>query len=185
MHASKPDTPDSPPRRSFFKKLTAGILGGIITIVPGLAGLMVFFDPLKRKSTASTGEVLVARLSAVPADGVPRRFSVIMDKVDAWNTYKDIPVGGVFLRRTEDGQVSALNSSCPHAGCSVAFGNDKNEFMCPCHDSSFAVDGAIANEGSPSPRGLDALEVEVRNENEIWVKFQNFQAGHKEKIPVT
>lgn len=146
---------------------------------------MVFFDPLKRKSTASKGEVLVARLSALPADGVPRRFSVIMDRVDAWNTYKNIPVGGVFLRRTENNQITALNAACPHAGCSVALAGDKKEFICPCHDSSFAEDGEIANAGSPSPRGLDALEVAVRNENEIWVKFQNFQAGHKEKIPVT
>ena len=90
----------------------------------------------------------------------------------------------MFLRRTKDGTVTALNAACPHAGCSVAFGGDNSEFICPCHDSSFAVDGEIANAGSPSPRGLDSLEVEVRNENEIWVKFQNFQAGHKEKIPV-
>ena len=37
---------------------------------------------------------------------------------------------------------------------------------------------------SPSPRGLDELEVEIRSDNEIWVKFQNFRAGEKEKIPV-
>jgi len=185
MYSSSTDNPGSPPRRSFLKKLFAGVLGGIITIVPGLAGLMVLFDPLKRKSAAGDGEVLVARLSALPADGVPRRFSVIMDKVDAWNTYQNIPVGGVFLRRSEDGRITALNAACPHAGCSVAFASDKDEFLCPCHDSAFAVDGEIAKAGSPSPRGLDSLDVEVRNENEIWVRFQNFQVGHKEKIPVT
>jgi hypothetical protein len=30
---------------------------------------------------------------------------------------------------------------------------------------------------------LDALDVELRGD-EVWVKFQNFQAGHAEKIPV-
>ena len=185
MHSPAAESPESPPRRSFFKKVAAGVLGGLITVIPGLAGLMVIFDPLKRKSTTGDSEVLVARLSALPADGVPRRFSVITDKVDAWNTYKNIPVGGVFLRRTEDGNVTALNAACPHAGCSVALGNDRKQFICPCHDSSFGIDGEIANAGSPSPRALDALEVEVRNDNEIWVKFLNFQAGHKEKIPVT
>ena len=91
MHATAPENPESPPRRSFLKKITAGILGGLISVVPGLAGLMVIFDPLKRKSTGGDNEVLVARLAALPDDGIPRRFSVIMDKVDAWNTYKDIP----------------------------------------------------------------------------------------------
>jgi hypothetical protein len=30
---------------------------------------------------------------------------------------------------------------------------------------------------------LDELEVEVRGEAEIWVKFQNFRAGVVEKTP--
>jgi hypothetical protein len=29
---------------------------------------------------------------------------------------------------------------------------------------------------------MDELEVEIRNETEIWVKFQNFRAGEAEKI---
>lgn len=184
MQPPSPEQPSSPPRRSFVKKVAAGIIGGLITLVPGLAGLMVIFDPVKRKSAVGTGEILVARLSALPADGVPRRFSVIMDRVDAWNTYKNVPVGGVFLRRTADNKVTALNASCPHAGCSVSFSGAEEKFVCPCHDSLFEQDGAIATESSPSPRGLDSLTAEVRNENEVWVKFENFQPGHKEKVPV-
>jgi len=184
MHSVSQEQPASPPRRNFVKKVAAAVVGGLITIVPGLAGLMVIFDPLKRKSAAGKGEILVTRLSALPADGVPRRFSVIMDRVDAWNTYKNVPVGGVFLRRTPDNEVSALNAACPHAGCSVRFSGDNKQFLCPCHDSSFSEDGLIADERSPSPRGLDSLATEVRNENEVWVTFQNFQPGHKEKIPV-
>jgi len=184
MHPVSPEQPSSPPRRSFVKKVAAGILGGLITIVPGLAGLMVLFDPLKRKSAAGQSDILVTRLSALPADGVPRRFSVIMDRVDAWNTYKNVPVGGVFLRRTADNKVTALNAACPHAGCSVRFSGEDKQFLCPCHDSSFLENGVIANENSPSPRALDSLTAEVRNDNEVWVNFQNFQPGHKEKIPV-
>ena len=160
------------------------MLGGLITIIPGLAGLMVIFDPVKRKSSGGRGEILVTRLSSLPADGVPRRFSVVMDRVDAWNTYKNVPVGGVFLRRTADDKVTALNAACPHAGCSVRFSGKDDEFLCPCHNSSFKEDGAIADANSPSPRGLDSLAAEVRNDNEVWVKFENFQPGHKEKIPV-
>ena len=184
MDSAHAEQPASPPRRSFVKKAAAVIVGGIITLVPGLAGVMVIFDPLKRKAAGSRDKILVTRLSALPADGVPRRFSVMMDHTDAWNTFKDVPVGGVFLRRTPDGKVTALNAACPHAGCSVRFATDDKQFECPCHLSSFKEDGSIAAKNSPSPRGLDSLSVEVRNDNEVWVAFQNFVPGHKEKIPV-
>lgn len=162
----------------------AGFLTAVLGAVPGLAGLMVLFDPLKRRQAAAGDALLVTRLASLPADGVPRRFQVFADRRDAWNTYKRIPVGAIFLRRAADGTVTALNAACPHAGCSVGYSSDNGSYICPCHDSMFTVEGTIANANSPSPRALDALEVEVRNENEVWVAFQNFQPGHKEKHPV-
>ncbi len=171
-------------RRDFLVKSAAVGLGAAAGIGPALAGLRVILDPLRRESGGSGAALLVARLGSLPADGVPRRFQVLADRVDAWNTYKNIPVGAVYLRRTADNKITALNASCPHAGCSVSFAGDKGQFICPCHDSLFTVEGGIANASSPSPRALDGLEVEVRNETEVWVKFRNFQPGHKEQIPV-
>jgi Rieske Fe-S protein len=66
----------------------------------------------------------------------------------------------------------------------VDYDLSRKGYHCPCHNSSFGVDGKIADPKSPSPRGLDELEVEIRGESEIWVKFQNFRAGGREKIPV-
>jgi menaquinol-cytochrome c reductase iron-sulfur subunit len=180
-----PTTVGTPPRRNFLKQFVTGVLGAVVGLVPGLAGLLVILDPLKRKSTASGDALLVTRFSGLPADGIPRRFQVFADRVDAWNTYKNIAVGAVYLRRGPDNQVTALNASCPHAGCSVSFVGERGHFLCPCHDSLFSVDGAIADPKSPSPRALDALEVEVRNNEEVWVKFRNFQPGHKAQLPVT
>jgi menaquinol-cytochrome c reductase iron-sulfur subunit len=175
-----PTTVGTPPRRNFLKQFVTGVLGAVVGLVPGLAGLLVILDPLKRKSTASGDALLVTRFN-----GIPRRFQVFADRVDAWNTYKNIAVGAVYLRRGPDNQVTALNASCPHAGCSVSFVGERGHFLCPCHDSLFSVDGAIADPKSPSPRALDALEVEVRNNEEVWVKFRNFQPGHKAQLPVT
>jgi len=177
-------SPSSPPRRNFLKQALTGILSVLVGLVPGLAALMVVFDPLKRRSAGTGDPLLVTRLGSLPADGVPRRFQVFADRQDAWNTYRNIPIGAVFLRRTTEGEVTALNAACPHAGCSVGFSSDNGRYLCPCHDSSFAVDGRIASERSPSPRALDTLEVEIRGDNEVWVRFLNFQPGHKEKTPV-
>lgn len=174
--------PQPEDRRSFITKAAAVVIGGIVAVVPPLAGVFVFLDPLRRKTEAG-GAVKVATLNSLPESGEPRKFSVLATKVDAWNRTPNVPVGAVYLQRLPGNKVRALNVVCPHAGCFVDYKGDKNNFHCPCHNSSFGLDGTILDPKSPSPRPLDALEVEVRG-NEVWVKFQNFRAGVHEKIPV-
>src|SRR5688572_18969575 len=183
MATPREQEPPANGRRGFIKRLLTGLTGAVLGIIPTVAGLTVLLDPLRRKSTAG-GPVKVASLDALPADGVPRQFPVFADRVDAWNKFSNVRIGAVYLRRTVEGKVEALNVVCPHAGCYVDFISEKGKFLCPCHDSLFAVDGKIADKSSPAARPLDSLEVELRNEQEIWVKFQNFEAGKAEKIPV-
>ena len=169
-------------RRGFLKKAAAVVLGGIATLVPFGAGLAVWLDPLRRKSAVGTS-VPVASLSALPEDGVPRKFPVISSRVDAWNKSAAAAVGAVYLRREKGKPVQAFNVACPHAGCFVDFVAARNGYLCPCHNSTFALDGLINDPDSPAPRGLDTLEVEVRKDGEIWVKFQEYRAGVVDKIP--
>jgi menaquinol-cytochrome c reductase iron-sulfur subunit len=172
-----------PERRDFLKKSAAIVLGAAGLAVPIGAGVATFLDPLRRQSEGG-GFLFVTSLNALRPDGVPRRFPVIADKADIWNKFPHVPIGAVYLRRTPDDKIEALNVICPHAGCPVEFRPSTNLFLCPCHDSSFQLNGAVANAGSPSPRGLDTLAVEVRHGREVWVKFQNFRAATPEKIPV-
>jgi len=196
LNSPKHNTPDKPKgapqpclgcdsgRRGFFKKSLTVVIGGVITVIPALAGLMVLLDPLRRKGGGAASPIKVTTLAALPDDGVPRKFSVLADKTDAWNKYRNVPIGAVYLRRTKDNKIEALNVVCPHAGCFVDFSGERDKFLCPCHNSSFTVDGKIADPKSPSPRALDTLPVEVRNTDEVWVTFQNFQAGRPDKVPV-
>jgi menaquinol-cytochrome c reductase iron-sulfur subunit len=177
--------PKDQPRRSFLKEALSVVIGGIVTLVPVTAGLVVCFDPLRKRSAAGAGGAIrVASLNALPNDGVPRKFPVIADKVDAWNKYPQVPVGAVYLRRTGDKTVEALNVVCPHAGGFVDYVPDAKCFVCPLHNSKFAVDGAISDPKSPSPRGMDPLQVEIRG-TEIFVIFKNYRAGVHERIPVS
>jgi menaquinol-cytochrome c reductase iron-sulfur subunit len=171
-------------RRGFFQRMLSILIGGIITVVPAAAGLMVLLDPLRRRTAGTGAAVRVTSLEALPQDGVPRKFPVIADRTDAWNKFLNVPVGAVYLRRTGDDKVEALNVVCPHAGCFVDFENANGRFHCPCHNSTFTVDGHIDSPSSPAPRGLDTLQVEVRKDGGVWVVFQNFKAGQKEKVPV-
>ncbi len=183
MATPREQEPPANGRRGFIKRLLAGVIGAVLGLVPALAGLTVLLDPLRRK-TAVDDAVQVTTLDALPDDGVPRKFPVLATRVDAWNTFSQVPIGAVYLRRLNDGKLQAFNVVCPHAGCFVDYLAAQGNFLCPCHNSAFSVDGHIADRSSPSPRGLDTLEVEVRNDREIWVKFRNFQAGRAEKVPV-
>jgi menaquinol-cytochrome c reductase iron-sulfur subunit len=179
----KTPVPSQPDRRNFIAKAASIVIGGIITVVPPLAGLLVALDPLRRKSETS-GAVLVGSLNALPENGEPRKFDVIATRVDAWNRTPNVAIGAVYLQRIGPAEVRALNTVCPHAGCAVAWRSAQNHYFCPCHNSSFATDGKVLDPKSPSPRALDDLEVEIRNGTEIWVKFQNFRKGVHQKIPV-
>lgn len=177
-----PETP-SHDRRQFLTQASAVVIGGACCLVPAAAGLLVALDPLRRKSEAG-GAVFVAALNSLPENGEPRKFPVLATRVDAWNRTPNVPIGAVYLQRFAGDKVRALNVVCPHAGCFVDFRARENHFHCPCHNSSFAVDGKILDPKSPSPRPLDELTVEIRNGSEVWVTFQNYRAGVHEKIPV-
>lgn len=176
------DLPSQPERRGFFKGICALVLGAAAGLVPFVAGLGVLFDPLRRKSQGGEA-ILVASLNALPDDGTPRKFSVVTDHTDGWNKFPHVPVGAVYLRRMGEKKVQAFNVVCPHAGCFVDYEPARKGYHCPCHKSTFALNGERGAK-SPSPRGLDELEVDIRNETEIWIKFRNFQAGTAEKIPI-
>jgi len=185
-HAHGP--PRGEPRRGFLAKLGSIIFGGIAGLVPLGAGLMVFFDPLRRKTDTNTW-LRVATLNSIPADGVARYYPVVTDREDAWNTYFGEPIGAVFLRRLPDSDdIECFNAICPHAGCFVNFNAPAMQFHCPCHDSKWQPDGARVNPSScPSPRDLDSLPVDPERlgRGEVWIQFQNFLTATPEKIPKT
>ena len=182
MSAACPNCPKGG-RRDFFKKAFTAALGALLGLVPLASGLVTYFDPLRRKATGG-GFIRVTTLEALPADGVPRKFPVLATKVDGWNKSPNVPIGAVYLRRTSQTTIEALSVVCPHAGCFVDFLPERGSYLCPCHNSTFTNTGAIADRSSPAARGLDSLDVELQKGNEVWVKFQNFQAGSAEKIPV-
>ena len=178
-----PTTPDPNSRRGFMRRVLAVGAGAIAALAPLGAALAVFLDPLGKK--AGGGKfVRVGSLSAVPPDGKPYRFEVIADRWDAWNYYPPAPIGAVYLRRTSDSAPpEAFSTVCPHLGCSVDFRSATGQYLCPCHNSAFEVDGTRVDPAhSPSPRDLDTLAVEVRDGDEIWIEYKRFKGGVAAKI---
>ncbi len=61
--------------------------------------------------------------------------------------------------------VVALDARCTHQGCSVEW--EAGSFVCPCHASAFAIDGAV--EKGPATEPLGVFETKVEGD-QIFVK---------------
>ncbi len=175
-----------PPRRGFFLKFCAGLVGGIVGLFPVITAGGFLLGPILKKSDdgdADSGDgfmPLDIKADALPLDGPPQQVTVVADRVDAWNFYPQERVGSVWLRRTADGIV-AFNTICPHLGCSVDYRTSHEDFYCPCHLSNFSLDGERQN--MIPPRSMDSLETKIVDDR-VWVKFENYRGGIEEKVPV-
>ena len=187
-HAHTHDSSAQEPRRAFLgTSIAAGAIGAALALFPLGSGALVLLDPLrKRKAGGAEGGaglfLRVATLDSIPSDGSPVQVPVISDLTDAWNREANQPIGAVYLLR-EGTQVKCFNAICPHAGCFVGFAEDRGVFQCPCHTSSFQLDGSIISP-SPSPRDMDELEVDAERlkSGEVWIRFVNYLPGKHDRI---
>jgi len=185
-------------RRNILVELLTGFLSFLLVAVPSTIGGVFFLDPLirgrKSRDSVEDGGLagyikLPVTADSIPVDGTPVAVSVRTDQDDAWNRFKDVPVGSVWLRKNPAGEIIVFNSICPHLGCSVDYRRSENDFFCPCHTSGFDLDGNKTND--IPPRDLDTLEIAAVTDgqkrvdgNELWVKFQNFRRATAEKTPI-
>lgn len=82
---------------------------------------------------------------------------------------KDFSKGTVLVIRdpANPNQVLAVNPICTHAGCTVDWEKDKQDFFCPCHDSKFAPDGKVLQ--GPANKPLPTYTAKIEG-NSILVK---------------
>ena len=192
------DVPSDTERRGFVK-FCAGALSVLLGVIPAGLGLRFFLNPLTQNPHAASGGSaspdgvqkdeegfinLKVKLSSLPDNGTPVAVKVFDDKIDAWNKFKNVPIGTVWLRKSENGEVIAFNSICPHLGCAVDYRQSNRDFFCPCHTSTFALDGSRQNK--IPPRDMDSLETKLKSDSDdsIWLKYQDFRATIHEKIEV-
>jgi menaquinol-cytochrome c reductase iron-sulfur subunit len=72
--------------------------------------------------------------------------------------------------KSADNKVTAYWPQCTHLGCAYHWEQDKNEFLCPCHNSLFGVDGKVL--GGPAPRPLDRYETKVQGNKLLLGKMR-------------
>jgi nitrite reductase/ring-hydroxylating ferredoxin subunit len=91
----------------------------------------------------------------------------------AYPTEKD----SAILVRVSETEYYAYGQKCTHLACPVYFEKQHERFECPCHEGAFDVKTGNVLYGPP-PRPLDRIEIERRENGEVWAKSRN--AGETE-----
>ncbi|RDH77461.1 Rieske (2Fe-2S) protein [Mycolicibacterium moriokaense] len=122
------------------------------------------------------GRNLLAPPSRGPAEAAPPTQAVLEPNAGAWHAVgasADLPAGGAlsfdlgsvngFVHRA-DATVEAVSGICTHQGCKLWLDAPDKRLRCPCHSTSFALDGETMTHQLPTaPPPLPKFEVREKN----------------------
>ncbi|CAN5130121.1 FAD-dependent oxidoreductase [soil metagenome] len=63
----------------------------------------------------------------------------------------------IALYKDEKGNLHAVNPTCTHVKCSVAWNSTEQSWDCPCHGARYSPDGKVLN--GPADRDLEKIEL--------------------------
>ena len=166
-----------PDRRKF---LATCALGGGVGVAAAVPLIRLVVDPAG-KQTVSTPRAPIDLGPASRFVVAPTKVEIVAPVIkDAWAAARDVVLGAAYIRRVGD-DLDARSAVCPHLGCAVAFDRGQNNYLCPCHDSRFALDGAKLS--GPSERGLDQLPLQIVN-GRVLLTWERYKTGRSSKEPV-
>lgn len=145
-------------RRDFVKIVTT-LLGMVMGLVVGLPGIGYLISPALRTQRSETW-VSLGTLGDYPI-GIPTPFSFTRKQVNGWE--KTVLSYGVYVLRKDDTKVNVFSNICTHLGCKVKWHADIQEYVSPCHDGHFDIDGYVTK--GPPPRPLDQFETKIESGN--------------------
>lgn len=140
-------------RRRFYIGAIYAIWAAI-TAALGLPALVYLFLPPKIRARQEWTEI--DSLSHLTVDS-PVEVAFRKNRIDGWKVISEKSTAWVLKRA--DNSVVAYGPQCTHLGCAYHWDDSKHEFLCPCHNSIFAMDGKVIS--GPAPRPLDRYDVKV------------------------
>lgn len=160
MHTNKPI---SRLNRNEFIKVMMAAIGSVMGFALGLPAVAYLISP-GMNSRKTEAWIPLGALEKYPI-GVPTRFSFTLSKINGWE--KTASSYGVYVLRKGEDQVIVFSDICTHLGCRVKWQPDIQEFVSPCHDGHFDIDGNVTK--GPPPRPLDRFETKVQAGN-LYIK---------------
>jgi menaquinol-cytochrome c reductase iron-sulfur subunit len=147
------DSADS--RRGFFLTVIYGLWGLIGAALATPALLYLFLPPKVTSEPEWIDAGDITKLQPkLPVEVVFRK-----NRVDGWKISSEKQTAWVV--QLPDQKIVAFGPQCTHLGCAYHWDEAKSEFLCPCHNSVFSVDGAVVS--GPAPRPLDRYETKLEN----------------------
>jgi len=140
-------------RRRFLERIIAVVqtaMGGTLGVV--LGGAVLSPGAARRAERwLSAGKV---------SDLMPDTPTAVMLRVARQDGYAQVVERRtVFLVRTGDSAVTAIDSTCTHLGCRVSWNADAKELKCPCHGGRYDSSGAV--KGGPPPAPLATFDTKI------------------------
>ena len=145
---------ETPGRRRFLGGVLATIQAVIAGTVGTILGGAVVAPALAQKEESW---LPAGSLGDIPA----QQPTPVMLRIARQDGYAEVvDRRTVFLVRHDDGQVTALDSTCSHLGCRVAWDAEVSEFKCPCHGGVYDASGAVKSGPPPAPLARLSAKVE-------------------------
>jgi menaquinol-cytochrome c reductase iron-sulfur subunit len=146
-------TTDDVTRRRFLSRVTNGIMG-IIGAILGVIGGGAMLSSTARKQDDWTA---ASSLLDLP-DNQPIPVTLTVSRLDGFREV--IQRKTIFLVKTQDAGVVAIDSTCTHLGCLVAWDTGAQVFKCPCHGGVYDRTGAVKDGPPPMPLGKIATRID-------------------------
>jgi Rieske Fe-S protein len=145
--------------RRDFVKIVATFVGSIMGVATGLPIIGYIISP------GMTAQALDEWIPLGPLDefpiGQPKLFSFTRSRVNGWE--KTINSYGVYVYRKNQNEMVVFSDICTHLACKVKWHEDIQEYISPCHDGHFAIDGTVTK--GPPPRPLDQFIHKIEDGN--------------------
>jgi menaquinol-cytochrome c reductase iron-sulfur subunit len=151
--------------RREFVALTTAAVGALIGAVIGLPAIAYLIEPAL-KGTSTDTWIPLGKLDSFPV-GTPTLATFTRSKVNGWE--KSTTSYGVYVQRNSQNEISVFSNICTHLSCHVNWNADQKEYICPCHDGHFDINGKVVS--GPPPRPLDTFQTKVEGDT-LSIHFQ-------------
>jgi menaquinol-cytochrome c reductase iron-sulfur subunit len=141
--------------RREFVALTTAAVGALIGAIIGLPAIAYLIEPAL-KAASTDAWIPLGKLDSFPM-GTPTLATFTRSKVNGWE--KSTASYGVFVLRKSETEVVVFSNVCTHLSCHVNWNAEAQQFICPCHDGRFNINGQVIKD--PPPRPLDTFQTKV------------------------
>ena len=140
-------------RRGYLQTLIYGLWSIMAAALGAPAAAYLLAPPRAHREAEWVEAAALDQLEA----GIPQEVVFRRTRADGWKIVSEKATAWVLKK--PDSQVVAYAPQCTHLGCAYHWEEQKQQFLCPCHSSTFSPEGAVLS--GPAPRPLDRYQVRV------------------------